>query len=218
MPEISFDSGGEKVNAYLADAKSDKGVILIHDVFGFKYDEMRRIADFLAKNGYVALLPDLFRGSPWKSFTDFSGMPAWKDSHPQERVMQDIESAARFMRKKVSKLGITGFCWGGLQAFNAAQTGAFDAAVDFYGARFDAVKAKNIKCPFLGIFGGADKSIPLQELESLEYVLKKANVQFKIKIFQNCSHAFVQKRDAYDEQKSNEALKDMLDWFGSYLR
>lgn len=218
MPDISFESNKEKVNAYLADAKSDKGVILIHDVFGYKYDEMRRIADFLAKNGYVTLLPDLFRGNPWKSFTDFSGLPAWKDTHPQSRVMQDIEAAANYMRKKVGKLGITGFCWGGFQAFNASQTGLFDSAVDFYGARFDATKAKNIKCAFLGIFGEKDASIPLQELESLEYELKKTNVQFKIKVFPKCGHAFAQKRDAYDEKSANEALKDMLDWFGSYLR
>jgi len=216
MSEVEFLSGSQNIPAYQI-GKGDKGVILIADVYGYRYDEMRRIANLLAGEGFIVLLPDLFRGDPRKIGEDRSSFQEWREKHPTERVMADIKAAAAFMRKSVKKLAVLGFCWGGLQSFNAAQTGLFDSAVDFYGARMDVTGASKITCPFLGIFGGKDPSISSEEISALESELKKAKKVYQVKVFKDCGHAFVQKRENYNEQTSKEALALAIDWLKKTL-
>jgi carboxymethylenebutenolidase len=216
MAELTFTSGKESLPAYQT-GKGDKGVILIHDVFGYKYDEMRRIADLIAQAGFDVIVPDLYRGKPYEMDWGWDKFPEWLKNHPDARIQSDIKAAAQFMRTRVKKLAILGFCWGGLQAFNAGKTGLFDSVVDFYGSRMDPATAKEITCPFFGIFGDKDQGIPLEQVHALEAELKKAKKNFQVKIFKDCNHAFVQKRDNYNEQASKEALADAITWLKKTL-
>ena len=65
MAEVTYPSENQLIDAYLTETISDKGILLFHDIFGYRLPENRKFADLLNAAGYVVLLPDLYRGNPW---------------------------------------------------------------------------------------------------------------------------------------------------------
>ncbi len=67
MVEVTCPGENQLVNAYLAESSSSKGILLFHDIIGYRLPEIRIIADLLMAAGYGVLLADLYRGNPWFS-------------------------------------------------------------------------------------------------------------------------------------------------------
>lgn len=217
MAEVTYQTENHTVNAYLAETDSNKGILLFHDIFGYQLPEIRKIADFLMAKGYVVFLPDLYRGNPWYSDSDWSHHETWRQSHSPQRVMKDVTNANQYLRSQVEKVASIGFCWGGEITFNFAQTEECDAAIICYGTRMNSNDAAKLKCPVLAIFGDSDPVIPNEQVQQFGDALARSPVECDLRIFPEAGHAFIHRPQPAGQDTAQKALQEILQWLSKYL-
>ncbi|WP_262692399.1 dienelactone hydrolase family protein [Kordiimonas aestuarii] len=139
------DSGSFK--AYVATPDNGKGpvVIALQEIFGVN-EGMRQICDDLARDGYIAICPDLFwRMKPGVDISDKT-KEEWDEAFyyfqnfNHVKGMQDIAATvevARNIKGGSGKVGAVGYCLGGLLAFKTSAETDVDAAVCYYGVGID---------------------------------------------------------------------------------
>lgn len=190
-------NGGPDVRAYVAKPAGEgpfPAVIMIHEFFGLN-ESITGKADLLAQEGYLVVAPDTFRGSttawipraiyqvittkPENINADLDSVYAWLESQP------DVEK---------DRVGVAGFCYGGRASLTySLHNSGLAATVVFYGSPVtDATVLANLPGPVLGIFGGADQSIPLAEVTAFEKGLEAAGIEHQVTVYDGQPHAFVQ--------------------------
>ncbi len=209
-------NGGPDVRAYVAKPEGDgpfPTVIMIHEFFGLNESIVGK-ADLLAQEGYLVVAPDTFRGSttswipraiyqvittkPEAVNADLDSVYAWLES--QSDVAQD-------------RVGVAGFCYGGRASLlYSLHNNKLAATVIFYGSsETDPAVLKNLPGPVLGIFGGADQSIPLTEVDAFEKGLEAAGIPNQITVYDGQPHAFVQDAEGIQSGGAQaEAWNEML--------
>ena len=184
------------VLAYRADAPGEgphPAVVMIHEFYGLREDVAGK-ADALARDGYVVVAPDTFRG------VSVDGVPAaiWNVlSTPDERVDADLRAVvdARVADPTVDpdRIVVMGFCYGGGAALRYSTGDPRLAGTGvFYGTPItDPDRLAALPGPLLGVFGAEDVSIPLREVEAFESALEAAGVPHDVRIYDGVGHAFV---------------------------
>jgi carboxymethylenebutenolidase len=193
---IPGQAGGPDVRAYVA-VPPGRGpfpaVIMIHEFFGLNESIVGK-ASGLAEAGYLVVAPDTFRGSttafiPRAIYQVITNDPA--------QVNQDIDSVYAWLEKQpnvsASHVAIAGFCYGGRASLNySLHNDRLAATVVFYGSPVtDARALAALPGPLLGIFGGADNSIPVADVRAFETALGQAGIPNEITIYDGQPHAFV---------------------------
>lgn len=205
-------------------------VLVVQEIFGV-HEYIRDICRRLAKQGYVAVAPELYvrQGDP-SAIPDIPTLLKTLVSRvPDEQVMADLDAAAAWAVTSAggdaARLGITGFCWGGRVAWlYAAHNPALKAAVAWYGRLGGDVGANTprhpldvvaeLKAPVLGLYGGADQGIPLDSVERMRAALKAAAKPGEIVVYDGAPHAFhADYRPSYREQAAQDGWGRMLAWF-----
>lgn len=187
---------GPEIRAYVARPNAPgphPAVIMIHEFWGLKPEIIGK-ADALAQEGYVVVAPDLFRGitTSWIPRAIFNVI-----SNPSAQVDGDLDAAFQWLASQpdvqADRIAVMGFCFGGGTAIRYAVAHPNVAAtVVFYGTPVtDPERLKNLRGPVLGIFGGADASIPLSTVNAFQAGLKTAGVQHQISVYEGQPHAFV---------------------------
>jgi carboxymethylenebutenolidase len=189
-------NGGPDVRAYVA-RPSGTGpfptVIMIHEFFGLNESIVSK-AEGLAEEGYIVIAPDTFRGStttwiPRAIYQVISAKP--------EAVNADLDSVYAWLESQpnvdAQRVAIAGFCYGGRTSLQySLHNNQLAATVIFYGSpETDPNVLKNLPGPVLGIFGGADQSIPVEEVKAFEQALATANISHEITVYDGQPHAFV---------------------------
>ena len=180
-------------------------VVVIQEWWGLN-DQIKGVANRLAKAGYRALVPDLYRGKV--------GLDAKEAEHLMtnlnfaDAATQDIRGAVQHLKQTSPKVGITGFCMGGaLTVLAAVNVPESDGAVAWYGCPpLDYVDASKIKAPLMGHWAIHDAYFPLEQIEGLEEKLKKAKVNHEFHRYE-AKHAFANEtpHDASVAAEYNEA-------------
>src|SRR5579859_3289625 len=168
---------GDEIEAYLArpaDEGVRGGVVVIHHMPGYDRGTKEIVRRF-AELGYDAICPNLYwRQAPGAAPDDAAATARARGGVPDERLVGDVGGAASYLRSMPAcngKVGVIGYCSGGRQAFLAACSLPFDAAVDCYGAFVVGTPpegmplkvgpiihlAENLSCPLLGLFGAEDQ-------------------------------------------------------------
>jgi carboxymethylenebutenolidase len=193
---IPGEAGNPAVRAFVA-APEGPGpfpvVIMIHEFFGLNESIVGK-AKGLAAEGYLVIAPDTFRGSttswiPRAIFQVITNTP--------EKVNQDLDSVYAWIatqpNAEPAKVGIAGFCYGGRASLSySLHNPEMAATVIFYGSpETDPEALKALRGPVLGIFGGADASIPVEQVQSFARALDQAGVPNEITIYEGQPHAFV---------------------------
>lgn len=194
--KISFDSLGGKGSGYLVEPEGKgrhPGLIVIQEWWGLN-DWVRDQAERYAKEGYVALAPDLYRGkiakTPDEAHELMRGMP-------EDRAMADLKAAFRYLadRKDVdaSRIGVIGWCMGGGFALDLALAEPKIAAtvINYGHLATDPASIAKIHSPILGNFGAQDRGIPPADVRAFEAALKKDGKSSNIKIYEGAGHAFM---------------------------
>ncbi|XP_073486481.1 carboxymethylenebutenolidase homolog [Aquarana catesbeiana] len=218
----------EHIKAYVTKPKTttDKAIIVVQDVYGWELTNTRYFVDLLAEHGYTAVLADFFVGQePWKTTNDRSTFFAWLETRPADKAFKQVDAVLRYLKEKchATKIGIIGFCWGGIVThYVTLNYPELKAGVAFYGLVREEVDKYDLKCPTLFIFGECDPLIPLQQVESLDQKLKEnSKVDYKVKVYPKQNHGFAhrKKEEISPEDKPYilEARKDMLDWLKKYF-
>ncbi|KAM6224397.1 carboxymethylenebutenolidase homolog [Rhynchocyon petersi] len=219
----------EHIRAYVSKppAGTDKAVIIIQDIFGWQLPNTRYMADMIAANGYTTVVPDFFVGQePWCPSSDWATFPEWLKTRNARKVDKEVDAVLRFLKLQcgVQKVGIVGFCWGGVAVHHLMATRPeFQAGVSVYGIVRDAEDVYALRGPTLFIFAENDVVIPLEQVSVLTQKLKAhCRVHYQIKTFSGQTHGFVhrQREDVSPADKPyvEEARRNLLEWLSKYLR
>ena len=192
---VTWKSGDEAAAGVLV-TPAGKGpfpaVIVIQEWWGLN-DWVKEQARNLAKEGYVALAVDLYRG---KVATQQEDAHQLMMGLPPDRAMRDLKSAYAFLQAradvKKDRIGAVGWCMGGRYSLAlATEEPALGAVVAYYGAPpTDQTAIGRIKAPVLGNYGGEDKGPSPDQVRLFEDLMKKAGKPIDVKIYPGAGHAF----------------------------
>ena len=192
---VSYKSGDETVQGVLYTPQG-KGpfpaLVVIHEWWGLN-DFVKEQAARLSDEGYVTLAVDLYRGkvatTPDEAHEIMRGVP-------EDRAARDLRAAVEFLKAQSSvkkdRIGSIGWCMGGGYSLNVAlQEPTLAAAVINYGhLATDADSIRKINASVLGIFGGQDRGIPVDDVKKFEQALKQQGNKVEIVIYPDAGHAF----------------------------
>jgi carboxymethylenebutenolidase len=223
---VTFKSGEETVSGFLATPEG-KGpfpaLLVIQEWWGLN-DWIKDQARALAKEGYVALAPDLYRGKvtakPDEAHQLMMGAPP-------DRIERDLKAAFAHLKTrkdvKPARVGAIGWCMGGRYALAlATQEPTLAAAVAYYGAPpTDPAAIARIKAPVLGNFGGEDKGPSRDQVLAFETAMKKAGKSVDVKVYAGAGHAFANVNNpwkGYREDAAKDAWARTVAFLARHLK
>lgn len=183
---------GASVEAYLAEpanAQHAPGIVVIQEWWGLD-DEIKAVADRLAKAGYRALVPDLYRGKLALEAKEAEHL--MNDLNFADAASQDIRGAVQYLKSTGSaKVAVTGFCMGGaLTVLSAGLVPECDGTVVWYGyPPLEYVDAQAIQKPMLAHWALQDEFFSIAGVDQLEAKLKAAGVKYDFQRY-DAKHAF----------------------------
>ena len=223
---VSFKSGDETVNGFLVTPEG-KGpfpaVLVIHEWWGLD-DWVKDQTRALAREGYVALAADLYRGKVTNKQEEAHQLMM---GTPRDRALRDLRAAFNHLagRPDVRKdrIGVIGWCMGGMYSLAlATEEPRLAAVVAYYGAPpTDAAAVAKIKAPVLGNYGAEDKGPAPEQVKAFEDALKKAGKTVDAKIYPGAGHAFANPNNpwgGYREAAAKDAWQRTVTFFAKYLK
>ena len=227
---------GKEMDAYRAMPASGTGfgtILVVQEIFGV-HAHIADVCRRFAKAGYCAIAPELyFRQGDAKTYTDIPKLLSELVAKvPDEQVLADLDASVAFVKGEgkadTTKLGITGFCWGGrIVWLYDAHNPAVKAGVAWYGRvvgdptpmtpkhPIDIVKSLN--GPVLGLYGGADTGISNESVDKMRAALKDGSAAAKkseIITYPDTPHAFnADYRPSFRKEVAEDGWKRALAWF-----
>jgi len=214
--DVTLKSGKDEIKAFVAVPEGKgpfPGVVVIQEWWGLN-DWIKEQAKHLAKEGYVAIAPDLYRGEvatePKKAMELSKGLP-------QDRALRDLKAATDFLTRHEAvnkdKLGVIGWCMGGGLALQTAlKDDRLVACVICYGRVVtDERSLKPLKAEVLGVFGTEDKGIPIASVRKFAEAAKGADKKVEIKEYE-AGHGFMREgkeNKAYSEKSAKSAWEEI---------
>lgn len=208
-------------------------VLVIEEIFGV-HDYIKDVCRRLAKAGYLAVAPELYA-----RIADLSTMT---DPHqiirdviskaPDATMLSDLDATAAWAAGSgdgdESRMAVTGFCRGGRDTWlYAAHNPKLKAAVAWYGPVGGPTSpiqpqtamelAPELKCPLLGLYGGADTSIPQDQVQAAAAAARAAGKTVEIVVYPGAGHGFhADYRPSYDREAAEDGWRRMLAWLASH--
>lgn len=205
-------------------------VLVVQEIFGV-HEHIRDVCRRLAKRGYFAVAPELYarQGDVSKLETITQIIERVVSKVPDAQVLADLDAttawAAASGQVDAERLAITGFCWGGrIVWLYAAHNPALKAGVAWYGRltsqrdelqpRHPLDLAAQLKAPVLGLYGGADTGIAVEDVERMRTALKAAGQSSEIVVYPDAPHGFhADYRPSYRKDAAEDGWQRMLMWF-----
>jgi carboxymethylenebutenolidase len=222
MIEYASDAG--VTPGYLAQPEREgqyPGLIAIQEWWGL-VPHIKDVAERFAKQGFIALAPDLYHGQSAAEPDEARKLAMELD---RQRAVKEIVAAISYLQglPQVSpkKIGVVGWCMGGsLTIATAAASPQVGAAVAFYGMPADLNIVADIRGPLLGLYGEHDHSIPPERVHQFQAALEKADVVHEVHIYPGAEHAFFNdtRPQIYNPDAAQDAWERTLDWLRRYLR
>ncbi len=203
-------------------------VVVLHELFGLN-DDIRRITQRFADNGYVALAPDLYSVGPKRRLLCIRRtMQALQTG--EGRAFDDIEAARAWLADRddvdAARLAVAGFCLGGGFAILHAARSPLSVAADFYGAVPREAEALDGICPVFAAYGERDR-IYSGQAPRLRDHLSALEVEHEVRVYPGAGHSFMSQygpvrsllvrlgplRAGYHEASAEDAWTAMLDFF-----
>ncbi len=204
MSEITIGAadGSGSFAAYVArpGRKPAGAVVMIQEIFGVNAT-MRRLSDWVAEMGFIAVCPDLFwRQQPGVQLDPDAGQAQWERAFAlmqgmdQDLAVEDLRSTlaeARRMEGANGKAGTMGFCLGGRLAFMMAARSDADCNVSYYGVGLEGLlgEAASIRAPLLVHIAERDKFVaPEAQRQILEGL--RGHAHATCHVYPGVDHAF----------------------------
>jgi len=221
---VKIKSGNATIRAYVAypERKTKApAVIVIHEIYGLT-DWEPTVADRLAKEGFVAIVPDLLSSRHGQTPKDQDEARKLIGDLDPARVTSDLDATYEYVNQlpavQKGQIGVIGFCWGGGQSFRYATNNPnLKAAVVAYGPPPDSAAVKRIKAPVLGIYGENDERINAS-LPDIASKMQSTGKTFTYEVYQNTGHGFLKPgRQGYDTPQRENAWKRILEFYRARL-
>ena len=233
--EVQIPTAEGTIPGYRAMPAIGKGfpvVLVVQEIFGV-HEHIKDVCRRFAKQGYLAIAPELYaRQGDVSKAADISQIIPIVSKVPDEQVMTDLDSAVIWAENSghgdVSKLGITGFCWGGrIVWLYAAHNPTLKAGIAWYGhldGQPDALRPQNpldltaqFKAPVLGLYGGLDKGISQESIVAMRVALKTAgtpaDLASQLVVYPDAEHGFhADYRPSYNARDAADGDRKMYAW------
>lgn len=210
-------------------------VLVIPEIFGM-HEHIKDVTRRFAREGFLSITFEPYaREGGVLHLTEIAAVREIVDAVPDARVMADLDSlvayAARHPAGRSDRMGVTGFCRGGLYTFLfAAHNREVKAGVAWYGqlrpAKTPGVRTvgpldipKKIHSSILGLYGEADLGIPVADVKEMEASLKAAGKTAEFVLYPGAPHAFyADYRPSYRPEAARDAWTRCIAWFNKYLK
>jgi len=211
-------------------------ILVIQEIFGL-HEHIKDVCRRLAHEGYMAVGMELYqRQGDASQYTDIAEL--LKDivaKVSDEQVLADLDASVEWAAQHgadVTRLGVTGFCWGGrLVWLYAAHNPQCKAAVAWYGKLVNGHSplqtehpvdvAGRLHAPVLGLYGSQDASIPVEDVRRMEAALQQGSEAARasrIELYPESGHAFyADYRPSYHPADARDAWKKATAWFDRLL-
>jgi len=211
---VTFAANNHSTDGYLAG--KGPAIVVIQEWWGLN-PQIEGVVDRFAKEGFLAIAPDLYHGKSTKSPDEAQRLVMELDA---ERAERDIAGAGEYAMKRAEctskKYGVVGFCMGGgLAQFTGAREASVAATVSFYGAfRKAPIDWAHLSGPILLIYGENDKGVTAELGRQLELKLKQLGKQVEVKIYTAADHAFFNETGRnYKKDAAEDAWRRTVDFF-----
>lgn len=214
-----------------AKGKNFPVALVVQEIFGV-HEHIKDICRRFAKAGYLAIAPEMYARQGNVANLPMNQIMPIVSKVPDEQVMSDLDSAVAWAKKNggnTTKLGITGFCWGGrIVWLYAAHNPNLKAGVAWYGRlvppppdranplqpKHPIELVKDLKAPVLGLYGGKDGGIPTETVEQMKKALKDAGKPSEIVLYPDAQHGFhADYRPSYNKEAAQDGWAKLLAWF-----
>ncbi len=221
---IEFSGNGKQFQGYLSPPPYGRGpgVVVIQEWWGL-VGHIKDVADRFAKEGFVALAPDLYGGESTTEPDDAgSMMMALQIPEVQKQLAGAADALLARPETTGDTCGVVGFCMGGqLALFGAAsEPGKFAACVNFYGIHPNAdPPLENLAAPVLGIFAENDEYADPATVRALDETLGRLDKPHDFVTYPGTQHAFFndQRPEVYDAQASADAWQRTIAFLMKHL-
>ena len=223
---------GQDVPVYASQPEGKTGlpvILVISEIFGV-HEHIADMARRFAKQGYLALAPDLFvrQGDATKVASLPELMKNIVGKTPDAQVMSDLDAIVAWAKQNggdTARLGITGFCWGGRVTWlYAAHNPAVKAGVAWYGrlvGESTAITPQHpvdiapaLKAPVLGLYGAKDTGISQESIATMKAALAKGTSKSEFVVYPDSGHAFnADYRPSYVAADAKDGYARCLAWF-----
>ncbi len=222
---VAFASNGDTAHGYLARPTGEgpfPAVVVIQEWWGLDA-HIEDLAERFAREGFVALAPDLYHGQVATEPDDARKLVMMLNL---PIAMREIGGAIGCLSDRPDvepkSVGVIGFCAGGRLALNAASSGddRIGAAIAFYGGGVQVTPefVGGIKAPVLAVYGAEDGGIPPEHYNALAAEMDRQEKTFDMVVYPGAGHAFLNDtRPAYNANAAADAWVRAVQWFHTYL-
>ena len=195
---VDLKVNGDNAYAFVAqpdDNATHPGLVLIQEWWGIE-PHIRELAQRLAADGFVVAVPDLFHGKIATEPDDAQKMVmmiAGNIDRAAKEIIGALETVKAMPNVEPKKLGLMGFCVGGLMTYVvASRYSDLAAVVPFYAGGYDPTPedVAKVNAPVLAFYGRQDQSIPMEQVAKIEKMYKDAGKDYTVKVY-DAGHAFI---------------------------
>lgn len=217
---------GTKLAGYLAKPKEGTrhpAVLMFHEWWGVTED-ITKVADALAAEGYIVFVPDLFRNQSTQMVQRALWMAMRRD---QNQISADVDASLQYLTKEVEgvdtgKIGTVGFCFGGQQSLLTAirQSDQLAAMAMFYGTPVtDKAELGKIqtKLPVLGLWGEEDAMISRNDVEKMGKMMTELGISNEQIFYTGMDHAFLNSENYNKPGEPQKAWAELLAFLDKHL-
>ena len=219
---IQITSGdGFEIGAYVSrpSGQAKGGILVIQEIFGVN-SHIREVTDGYAQSGYLAIAPKIFDRIDkdielgYEEADMGRGVELAFQKLNMEQTLSDLQAAIDELKREQDRVGLVGYCFGGLLTWlSACDLQGVDAAVSYYGGGVVNHAEKQANCPVMMHFGELDAHIPMTDVEKIR------SAQPNVQLFSydadhgfNCDH-----RASFNQLAANRALERSLEFFAEHV-
>jgi len=227
LSTVEIPGPGGSVRAFLARPGADgnyPAVIVIQEWWGLN-DHIKDVATRFAREGYIAVAPDLYSRLGNKVTADPNVAGQLMSSLSKPDGVADLLAVVAHLKKapgvKGDRVGVTGFCMGGsFTTLLACSSSDIKAAAAFYGEIPDETSLAKLHCPLLYVYGSEDFWIQRVDVDRLAATLKRLGKPGEVKIYDGAPHAFFNdtRKDVYRPAEAQDAWERVRKLFAQQLK
>jgi len=221
---------GTSMNAYVAapaEGAKAPGLVVFQEAFGVN-SHIRDVTERFAKQGYVAIAPEMFHrtGAGFEgAYNNFPAVMPHMQALTPDGIIADARAAFDWLQKNPRVLpnatASVGFCMGGRCSFLANSAMPLKAAISFYGGGIAPAllpRAATQSAPILFFWGGLDSHIPKDQVRAVIDAMQEAKKPYVNVEFSDADHGFFcDARPSYKETAAKQAWELALKFLATYV-